>query len=126
MRRIIACFLCIAVIMGMAACDTSNILRTEPTDPDMTGVPVNTVNSILVVGNTAYEFYNFRQDVADSYANVINAAQAKAPAGVNVYDILVPTAIDVVLARSVRDQVNTDDQLTAINYIYGNINDAVN
>jgi len=125
MKKIAACFLCIAMAIGMTACDSSKVFKTEPTDPDMTGVPVNTVNDILVVGNTAYEFYNFRSDVADKYANVINAASSKAPSGVNVYDILVPTAIDVMLARSVRDQVNTDDQKTAIEYIYGRINDSV-
>ena len=126
MKRFGAILLCIVMVLQLASCDTSKIFKTEPTDPDMSGVPVNTVNDILVVGDTAYEFYNFRQDVADDYASVINNARSKAPADVRVFDILVPTAIDVTLARSVRNQVNTDDQLRAINYIYSKIVTSVN
>ena len=122
MRRFVAVILCIVFIMQVASCDTKDIFKTEPTDPDMTGVPVNVVNDFLVVGNTAYEFYNFRQEVADDYVSVINRAEQIAPDGVRVFDILVPTAIDVTLARSVRDKQNTDDQKTAMDYIFGRLN----
>ena len=108
-------------ILCAVGCDNIEIFKTEPTDPDMTGVPVNQVNGFLVVGDTAYEYYTFLPDIADKYAETINRARNSVPATVNVYDILVPTAIDVTLAKSVRNSQPTDSQLDGINYIYARI-----
>ncbi len=125
--NLISTVLLAALGMGICSCSSMpDLFKAEPTDPDMTGVPVKMVNDFLIVGNTGYELYNFRQDMADKYASVINKASQTAPAGTRIFDILVPTAIDVTLARSVRDQYNTDDQQQAINYIYGNISASVN
>ncbi len=115
------------MVFAAAGCSfIRNVFDPEPTDPDMSGVPVTTVNDFLVAGNTAYEFYTFKKDVADKYAGIINKARNQLPSDVRVFDILVPTAIDVTLARSVRDKYNTDDQKEAIGYIYGKIADSVN
>ncbi|SCW66140.1 DHHW protein [Ruminococcaceae bacterium YRB3002] len=125
MRRLSAVVLCIVMVLQAVSCDAQDIFRTEPTDPDMTGVPVKMVNDFLVVGNTAYELYNFRENVADKYASTISKAASSAPSGVRVFDILVPTAIDVTLAKSVRNSQNTDDQKAAIDYIFSRIDPSV-
>lgn len=125
MRRFAAALLCMIMTLTAASCDIKKAFRTEPTDPDMSGVPVNMVNDFLVVGDTAYELYNFGKDTADDYAAVINTAAKKLPGDVNIYDILVPTAVDVTLAKSVRDKYNTDDQKAAIEYIFGQIDSRV-
>lgn len=125
MKRLAAGVLCALMTLSFAACDKIDFYKPEPTDPDMSGVPVTTVNDIIVVGDTAYEPYYFRQETADKYAAAVNKARQTVPSDCRVFDILVPTAIDVTLAKSVRDTVSSDSQLEGINYIYGKVNDTV-
>ena len=61
MKRIAAGVLCALMTLSFAACDKMDFYKPEPTDPDMSGVPIATVNDIIVVGDTAYEPYYFRQ-----------------------------------------------------------------
>ena len=116
---------------------TNNGSTTEPpkttentTNGDTTKAPqqTQTLGGILVAGNAAYEYYNFSQKVADSYAKHVNylAKQIeKSGSGAKVYDILVPTSIDITLDDSTRHSVNTSDQQKAIKYIYGSMTDKV-
>lgn len=98
---------------------------TKPTE-ETTKAPqqTQTLGGILIAGNAAYEYYNFNQSVADSYAKHINyvAKQIKQKgSSAKVYDIVVPTSIDITLDESTRKSVNTSDQRKAINYIYGSM-----
>lgn len=102
----------------------------KPTENDTTKPPqqTQTLGGILVAGNSAYEYYNFVQKTADSYAKHINyLAKQIEKSGTNaqIYDILVPTSIDITLDESTRKSVNTSDQQKAINYIYGSMTDKV-
>lgn len=104
---------------------------TEETTEETTKAPqqTQTLGGILIAGNAAYEYYNFSQSVADSYAKHINyvAKQIeKSGSGAKVYDILVPTSIDITLDESTRKSVNTSDQQKAMNYIYGSMSSRVN
>lgn len=103
---------------------------TEPQSEKTTKAPkqTQTLGGILIAGNAAYEYYNFVQKTADSYAKHVNyaAKQIKSVSpGAQVYDIVVPTSIDITLDDSTRKQVNTSDQQKAIKYIYGSMTDNV-
>ncbi len=104
---------------------TNNTTEAETTQaPKQT----QTLGGILIAGNSAYEYYNFVQKTADSYAKHINRVAnqiAKNGSTAKVYDIVVPTSIDITLDESTRKSLNTSDQQKAINYIYGSMNDKV-
>lgn len=116
---------------------TENSDATKPpettknnTDSDTTKAPQQTqsLGSILVAGKAAYEYYNFSQKTADAYAKHINylAKQIeKSGSGAQVYDILVPTSIDITLDESTRNSINSSDQQKAMKYIYASMNDKV-
>lgn len=84
-----------------------------------------TLGSILVVGNSGYEYYSFSQKAADMYVGAINRAAAALKDKATVYDILIPLAIDVVLDDTVRGEVRSADQKKAIDYIYGSLDESV-
>ena len=98
----------------------------EITDPDMTGVPVETLDAILIAGDSAYEYYNFSQSAADSYVKTLNRAAAQLAGKANLYDMIVPTSMDITLPASVRKNVNSSDQRKAMDYMYGSMGDGVN
>ncbi|MBE6757563.1 MAG: hypothetical protein E7552_03310 [Ruminococcaceae bacterium] len=105
---------------------------TLPTDPATTTTvaPVvdtapQTLGSILVVGNSGYEYYSFSQKAADMYVGAINRAAAALKDKATVYDILIPLAIDIVLDDQVRSEVRSADQKKAIDYIYGSMDGSV-
>lgn len=78
--------------------------------------------SIYVYGDTAYEYYNFTRETADKYASVVNkAGQNVKSAGINVYNMIIPTSIDITLNEKTRGKLNSSDQKEAINYINSKI-----
>ncbi|MBO5797658.1 MAG: hypothetical protein J6R77_04850 [Clostridia bacterium] len=100
---------------------TTTAPETAPTDPPQTQVGPQTLGSILVVGNSGYEYYSFSQKAADMYIGAINRAAAALEGKATVYDILVPLAIDIVLEDEVRAEVRSADQKKAMDYIYGSM-----
>lgn len=77
------------------------------------------LGAIIVKGDTAYEYYNFVQSTANTYTATVNRAHTKL-SGVNVYSMIVPTSIDVMLEPDKRP-ANSSDQGKAINYMYGSM-----
>ena len=85
-----------------------------------------TLNGILVMGNTAYEYYSFSQATADAYVAALNSAGRQLAGKANVYDVIVPTSIGVMLPPEIRAKINSSDQERAINYMYGSMSSQVN
>lgn len=84
------------------------------------------LNSIYIYGNTAYEYYNFSQSTADKYISAVNKAADEAKAnGINLYNMVIPTSIDITLNEKSRSKLNSSDQKEAISYIYSKMNDNV-
>ena len=79
-------------------------------EPDMTDVPVETLGAILIAGDTAYEYYNFSQTAADTYVAAMNRTAAALKGKATVYDMIVPTSMDITLPASVRKNVQSADQ----------------
>lgn len=104
---------------------TESTAETTPevTDPDMAGVPVEQLGALLIVGDTAYEYYNFVQSTADKYITTINRAGQVLSGSANVYVMIIPTSMDITLPASVRDTItNVSNQQDAINYMYSSMN----
>ncbi len=85
-----------------------------------------TVGALMVVGDTAYEYYNFNTDLANSYITAVAEAGEKLSGIATLYDMVVPTSIDIMLPESYleknADKINTSDQRKAIEeYIYPSI-----
>ena len=99
--------------------------KHEIEEPDMTGVPVEKLGAILIAGDSAYEYYNFNQSAADTYVNTINRAAAQLEGTATVYDLIVPTSMDITLPASVRKDVNSADQRKAMDYMFSSMSDKV-
>lgn len=84
------------------------------------------LDSIYIYGNTAYEYYNFVQSTADKYIAAVNSAAASAKeAGINLYNMIIPTSTDITLDEATRSKMNASNQKEAINYIYSQMDPAV-
>ena len=107
--------------------ETSEVTTAPPaTEPqgEYEGL-VQKFDSILVAGNSGYEYYNFVQSVADSYIGAVNAAGTKLNGRATVYSMIIPTSIDITLDPRVRKKVNSSDQKKAIDYMEGSMNQYV-
>lgn len=82
--------------------------------------------SIYVYKDSAYEYYNFVQSTADKYIAAVNAA-AKSLDGtdIHVYNMILPTSMDIMLNDEVRAKLNTSNQKDAINYMYSKMDSRV-
>ena len=83
-----------------------------------------TSGSLLIVGDTAYEYYNFKEDTANQYITAVADAGTKLSGTSTVYDMIIPTSIDIDLPESYIEkyQLNTSDQRKAIeDYIYPSV-----
>ncbi len=79
---------------------------------------VQELGDILIVDNVGYEYYNFVRSSADNYAAAVSKVADKLEGKARVFDMVVPTSMDIILADSVRKGVNSSNQNDAINYIY--------
>lgn len=85
-----------------------------------------TVGALMVVDGVAYEYYNFNTDLANSYITAVAEAGEKLAGTSTVYDMVIPTSIDIMLPESYlkahAEEINSSDQRKAIEeYIYPSI-----
>lgn len=86
---------------------------------------IQELSGIIVCGNAAYEYYNFSQDAADSYARAVNRAASLFAGKAQVYSVIIPLSSDIVLDKRVRAGLSVSDQKKAIEYMYGSMSDSV-
>ena len=79
-------------------------------------VAPETVGGLLVVEDSAYEYYNFVTDLAKEYITAVVNAGSKLAGKATVYDMVIPTSIDIMLPESYieNNNLNTSDQKKAI------------
>ena len=79
-------------------------------------LPLQTVGGLLVVEDSAYEYYNFVTDLAKEYITAVVNAGSKLAGKATVYDMVIPTSIDIMLPESYieKNNLNTSDQKKAI------------
>jgi hypothetical protein len=78
---------------------------------------------VIVIGDTALEFYGFSKQVNKKYAKIINAFDEKYRGRVTTAALIAPTNIEFKLPDRYADLTN--DQRAAISYVYGHLNDDV-
>lgn len=100
---------------------TTSVPDTPP--PSIAGT--QTLGGILVANNAGYELYGFSERAANTYIKAINRAAAKFEGKANVYDILIPLAVDIVMDDELRADIHSADQKRAIDYIYGSLDPSV-
>ena len=113
---------------------TTDVPSTEPTEPSTeppatvtepsTEEPsvaddknIQKLSGILIYGNAGFEYYNFVQSASEQYAAAVNRAAELFQGKATVYDMIIPTSIDIQLPESVRAQVSVSDQKRAIAYM---------
>ncbi|MDR0519996.1 MAG: hypothetical protein LBG82_08130 [Clostridiales Family XIII bacterium] len=78
---------------------------------------------VIVVGDTALEFYGFSKNTNDKYVSIVNRFEEKYRGRITTAAIVVPTNIEFKLPEKYADL--SDSQRKAIDYIYGNMNGGV-
>lgn len=95
---------------------------TPPPEKDVTGLPVEKLDSMLRVGDSGYEYYSFVEDTANKYITMVAKAGEELKGSATLYDMVIPTSMDILLPEDFLQSIETSDQKKAIDYIYGSIN----
>lgn len=82
------------------------------------------INYIYVYGNTAYEYYNYVESIAERYANAVNKAAASLP-NTKVYCMVLPTSIGIVLHDNVANNLPVSNQRDSQNKIIDKLSGAI-
>ena len=84
-------------------------------------------NSFTVrVDNKAYADYSYVDSAATNYANIINKVGAALADKVKVYDLVIPTAMGIVMPDDVKDKTpGYTDQEAAIKKVFSKMNEHV-
>ena len=121
--------------------DTTEPETTEPetTEPETT-VPSTTSPSVtnpdkpwrfmdacVIIGDTAFEYYNYSEPAANYYAKLVNKAATELEGITDVYCLVIPTAIGVVFPDDIRPIYTgtLEDQSARLDQIYAKMNDLV-
>lgn len=83
------------------------------------------IGAVFVVGDRAFEYYNFSQAQANNYISSMNKLAEKLSGKAKVYDMIVPTSIGVTLPDSYMGNINSSDQEKAIDYINSGLNSQI-
>lgn len=82
--------------------------------------------SVLQIGNSAFAYYGFSQSGSDRYINMMNhCAEVMDEKGVEVYSVLAPTSVGVMVASDYMEMLGCTDQGESISYILSGMNDKV-
>ena len=87
--------------------------------PELSGdAKVEKLGAVLIVDDAAYEYYNFSQKAADRYIEMVNKAASLLSGTAHVYDLVVPTSMDICVPESLRKSINTSSQREALDYLH--------
>ena len=101
----------------VSAEDAQKALETLGDEIEAKGV-VQDLGVIVIVDDAAYELYSFSKSIADKYAAVVNYTAEALDGRANVYDMIVPTSVDITMPDSERAKVDSSSQADAIRYIF--------
>lgn len=105
----------------------SSALSSQSATPPPEKIPSGTVEKLdtqVQIGDTGYEYYNFVQERAESYITAVCDAGTQLGGSATLYNMIIPTSMDIMLPESYieENQINSQDQNKAINYMYSSIN----
>ena len=79
---------------------------------------VQDLGVVLIVDDAAYELYSFSKSIADKYAAVINYTAQELDGTAKIYDMIVPTAVDITMPDAERAKANSSSQADAMRYMF--------
>lgn len=93
--------------------------ETEPQQPQeiISNETITTYDATVVVGNSAYELYTYRSDIAEKYADAISRAADVLSGTADVYNIIIPLGSGITFPDNLKDQINSSDQQKAVSNI---------
>ncbi len=101
----------------------TEVPTTEP--PKRPDIALQDLGTIIVAGDSAYEYYGFSNSLGTRYVAGVNKIKEKSNPANNVYSLIVPTSIDVTLNDILRKEVNSSDQRKALKFFNSSITNAV-
>lgn len=69
--------------------------------------------------------FTYQKEIAESYAAAVNRLAEKLGNAAVVYDMLIPLSSEITFPDNLRDQINSTDQRTAMDRIFGMLEDSV-
>lgn len=75
---------------------------------------------VYITGDRGFSLYYFNKKAADMYIAMLDKIQNLLP-DVNVYDIIAPTGVGIVLDEKVQEEIGSSNQKKAIEYIKNGI-----
>lgn len=100
-------------------------MEVEDTDGTTAAKAGESLGSIFVVEDSAYNYYTFLQSESDRYANIVNNLANTLDGKAKVYDMIVPTSIDITLDDATRNSISSSNQKKAILYMFSKMNNKV-
>lgn len=99
--------------------------NVEGTDGTTAAQAGERLGSIFVVGDSAYNYYAFSQIYSDLYVETVNKLADSLQGKAALYDMVVPTSIDIALDDATRNSLTSSNQKKAILYMYSRMNSNV-
>lgn len=94
---------------------------TPAAERDITDAQVQAFNTMMVVGDSGYRYYTFDKDLSIAYIKLIAATQKKLGDTAKVFQMVIPSATDIMLPQSFLVDYSTSDQQKAIDYLYASV-----
>lgn len=82
-------------------------------------------SGVAVIGDTAYEQYNYVESASKKYIDTVNKISKKFEEKVNVYEMIIPTSIAITLPDDKYDKVDSSNQKDAVNKMYKRLSDRI-
>ncbi len=82
---------------------------------------------MFIVGDGSFDIYKFNETIADSYVDAINDVTSDIPEDVNVYQMMIPNSMDIMLPLDFLNYYAdvTSDQEKSIQYIYSGADERI-
>lgn len=117
---------------GTEAGTEAGIENTEDTVADNVDYPaiesdakIKDYKGVVVVGDTAYELYTYRENSAKAYAKVVNKLAKQLDGKAQVYDMVIPLSSGITFPDNLQDQVDSTNQREAMTKIMDQMSDKV-
>lgn len=110
---------------GEAAAETSADFDLSAYPPIDTDSSLSYIGYVALVGDSAFELYDYVDSTADNYAAAVNYAADQLEGQATVYDLIVPLSTGVTLPDKYFGEINSSDQYSALQSLYGKLSDKV-
>lgn len=94
---------------------------TPATERDISSAEVQTFQTMMIVGGSGYRYYDFDSALSISFLKLVAATQNRLGDTAKVYNMVIPSATDILLPQSFLAQKDTSDQQKAIDYLYASL-----